>query len=168
MEGLVDVVEGTVQSVHPYGAFVELRTGVVGLLHITNISREKVENVRSVLSPGEKIKVRLQFSISHPSLHRCCFCFVDVHNADCTARPRNVNHCYNFFVILLFFMCCILSRGRLLHTMLSVRCDIHAHTCLCTVRMQVFVRSRDSARGKITLETKKLERTPGEGQNLNI
>ncbi len=53
-----DVVVGTVQSVKPYGAFVDIG-GVNGLLHISQISEERVSNVEAVLSEGDKLKVRL-------------------------------------------------------------------------------------------------------------
>ena len=52
-----DVVEGTVESVKPYGAFVNLG-GTNGLLHISQISHDRVTNVDAVLSIGDKIKVR--------------------------------------------------------------------------------------------------------------
>ncbi|GFH09610.1 30S ribosomal protein S1, chloroplastic [Haematococcus lacustris] len=50
-----DVVEGVVQSVQPYGAFVDLG-GFVGLLHITQISHNRVEDVQSILKEGDKLK----------------------------------------------------------------------------------------------------------------
>lgn len=53
-----DVVVGTVQSVKPYGAFVDIG-GVNGLLHISQISEDRVTNVEAVLSEGDKLKVRL-------------------------------------------------------------------------------------------------------------
>jgi small subunit ribosomal protein S1 len=51
-----DVVVGTVQSVKPYGAFVDIG-GVNGLLHISQISEDRVTNVEAVLSEGDKLKV---------------------------------------------------------------------------------------------------------------
>lgn len=50
-----DVVVGTVQSVKPYGAFVDIG-GVNGLLHISQISEDRVTNVEAVLSEGDKLK----------------------------------------------------------------------------------------------------------------
>ena len=52
-----DVVVGTVQSVKPYGAFVDMGSGVNGLLHISQISEDRVSNVEDVLSEGDKLKV---------------------------------------------------------------------------------------------------------------
>ncbi len=53
-----DVVLGTVQSVKPYGAFVDIGNGINGLLHISQISEEHVNNVDEVLSAGDQLKVR--------------------------------------------------------------------------------------------------------------
>lgn len=52
-----DVVEGTVISVKPYGAFVDIG-GASGLLHISQISHDRIANVEKVLSEGDRIKVR--------------------------------------------------------------------------------------------------------------
>jgi small subunit ribosomal protein S1 len=52
-----DVLLGTVQSVQPYGAFVDIPGGNSGLLHISQISNERVTDVASVLAVGDKIKV---------------------------------------------------------------------------------------------------------------
>ncbi len=51
-----DVVEGLVQAVKPYGAFVDVG-GQSGLLHISQISHERIVAVENVLSPGDRIKV---------------------------------------------------------------------------------------------------------------
>lgn len=51
-----DVVEGTVESLKPYGAFVNLGN-TNGLLHISQISHDRVTNVEAVLSVGDKLKV---------------------------------------------------------------------------------------------------------------
>ena len=55
-----DVVLGTVQSVQLYGAFLDLGGGISGLLHISQISHDRVNSVGDVLSVGDKIKVRQQ------------------------------------------------------------------------------------------------------------
>jgi len=51
-----DVVEGTVESLKPYGAFINLGS-TNGLLHISQISHDRVTNVEAVLSVGDKLKV---------------------------------------------------------------------------------------------------------------
>lgn len=52
-----DVITGVVNSVKPYGAFVDLPNNVSGLLHISQISEERVSNVEDVLSVGDELKV---------------------------------------------------------------------------------------------------------------
>lgn len=52
-----DVVKGTVMSVKPYGAFIDLGSGASGLLHISQISHDRILNVEKVLAEGDKIKV---------------------------------------------------------------------------------------------------------------
>jgi len=43
----------------PFGAFVEFMPGKDGLLHISEIKWERLENMDGVLEPGEEIKVKL-------------------------------------------------------------------------------------------------------------
>ena len=52
-----DVVEGTVATIQPYGAFVALTDNLNGLLHISQISHDRISSVEQVLSPGQKLKV---------------------------------------------------------------------------------------------------------------
>ena len=55
-----DVVEGTVTKVLPYGAFVEIKPGVEGLIHISDFSwTKKKVNVAEYVKEGEKVKVRI-------------------------------------------------------------------------------------------------------------
>eukprot|EP00891_Asterochloris_glomerata_P003811 jgi/Astpho2/3811/Aster-04338 len=51
-----EVVEGRIQAVKPYGAFVDLGGGLSGLLHISEISHDRIQNVDSVLGEGDLIK----------------------------------------------------------------------------------------------------------------
>lgn len=53
------VVEGTVESLMPYGAFVDLGDGVSGLVHISQISRKRIEKPSEVLKEGQKVKVKI-------------------------------------------------------------------------------------------------------------
>ncbi len=55
--GIGSVVLGTVQTVKPYGAFIDMG-GVSGLLHISQISHDRLTTVESVLAPGDKLKVK--------------------------------------------------------------------------------------------------------------
>lgn len=54
--GVGDVVTGIVQAVKPYGAFVDVG-GVSGLLHISQISHDRIVAVENVLAPGDELKV---------------------------------------------------------------------------------------------------------------
>ena len=54
-----DVVEGTVESLKNYGAFVELADGVIGLLHISQISSQRIKHPGVVLKEGQKVKVKI-------------------------------------------------------------------------------------------------------------
>ena len=51
--------EGTVVKIMPFGAFVDLGGGKEGLLHISKISKERVEKVEDVLSVGDTIIVKV-------------------------------------------------------------------------------------------------------------
>lgn len=53
------VVEGVVESIKPYGAFVALDNGVSGLLHISQISDKRIKTPSAVLSVGQKITVKI-------------------------------------------------------------------------------------------------------------
>lgn len=53
------VYQGTVKSIVAFGAFVEFMPGKEGLLHISEIKWERVENMDNVLELGEVIPVKL-------------------------------------------------------------------------------------------------------------
>ena len=50
-----EVVAGKITNVTDFGAFVELEEGIEGLVHVSEISREKVEKPSDVLKVGETI-----------------------------------------------------------------------------------------------------------------
>ena len=50
---------GTVKNIMPFGAFIEFMPGKDGLLHISEIKWERIENMDGVLEEGEEIKVKL-------------------------------------------------------------------------------------------------------------
>ncbi|MCK9450497.1 MAG: polyribonucleotide nucleotidyltransferase [Bacteroidales bacterium] len=54
-----EVYLGTVKTITPFGAFVEVMPGKDGLLHISEIEWRRLETVESVLKVGDKIKVKL-------------------------------------------------------------------------------------------------------------
>ncbi len=49
------VVSGKVSRVADFGVFVELADGVEGLVHISELSREKVDNPASLFKPGDEV-----------------------------------------------------------------------------------------------------------------
>ena len=53
------VYEGRVKNIVPFGAFVEFLPGKDGLLHISEVAWERLENLDGVISEGETIKVKL-------------------------------------------------------------------------------------------------------------
>ena len=54
-----DVYLGTVVGIKEFGAFINLKPGTDGLLHISRISNKRVEKVEDVLSMGEQVLVRV-------------------------------------------------------------------------------------------------------------
>lgn len=54
-----EIYLGTVKSLMPFGAFVEILPGKDGLLHISEIEWRRLETVEGVLKAGDKIKVKL-------------------------------------------------------------------------------------------------------------
>ncbi len=54
-----DVVHGKVVRIVPFGAFVEIEDGIDGLVHVSQISHEWLENPTSVLSIGEEIDAKI-------------------------------------------------------------------------------------------------------------
>ncbi|MEC8996812.1 MAG: polyribonucleotide nucleotidyltransferase [Pseudomonadota bacterium] len=53
------VYEGKVAKIMDFGAFVNISPNKDGLVHISQISKERVENVRDVLSEGDEVKVKV-------------------------------------------------------------------------------------------------------------
>jgi hypothetical protein len=54
-----DVYTGVVENIKDYGAFVKLNDDVTGLLHISQISHNRVKNPAAALKVGEEIKVKV-------------------------------------------------------------------------------------------------------------
>ncbi len=53
------IMEGTVESLMPYGAFVALPEGLSGLVHISQISQKRIKKPSEVLNTGDKVKVKI-------------------------------------------------------------------------------------------------------------
>ena len=54
-----DTVNGTVRTLMPYGAFVEIEPGLDGLLHISDISRSRIAKPEDVLTAGQELTLRI-------------------------------------------------------------------------------------------------------------
>ncbi len=52
-------VRGMVKRTSSFGAFIEIEENIIGLLHISQISDEHIENVRDVLNIGDEIEARV-------------------------------------------------------------------------------------------------------------
>lgn len=53
------VMEGTVESLMPYGAFVGLGNGLSGLVHISQICTRRIKKPSEVLKVGQKVKAKV-------------------------------------------------------------------------------------------------------------
>lgn len=53
------IYEARVDSIKEYGAFVEIGSGVSGLVHVSELSDERVQNVDDFISEGDMIKVKV-------------------------------------------------------------------------------------------------------------
>ena len=54
-----DVIKGTVARVAGYGAFIELEHDIDGLVHISQISEERVEKIKDFLNEGDEVTARV-------------------------------------------------------------------------------------------------------------
>ena len=54
-----EIYDAKVVSIMPYGAFVEFMPGKEGLLHVSEISWTRIENVEDALQVGQELKVKL-------------------------------------------------------------------------------------------------------------
>ncbi len=54
-----DVMEGKVETITAYGAFIDLGNGISGLVHISQISQKRIQSVHEVLKEGDDVKVKV-------------------------------------------------------------------------------------------------------------
>ena len=64
-----NVFEGRVTGVKPFGAFVALPEGRVGMVHISEVSNEFVQDINTVLHDGDAVKV--QVTLRRTARSRC-------------------------------------------------------------------------------------------------
>ncbi|KAE9634437.1 S1 RNA-binding domain-containing protein [Defluviitalea raffinosedens] len=53
------IVEGTINSIKPFGAFVTLDESTQGLVHISQVTHGYLKDINEVLSVGDKVKVKI-------------------------------------------------------------------------------------------------------------
>jgi len=53
------VMEGVVETIKPYGAFVSLGNGLSGLLHVSQICQKRISSPAAVLKEGQKVTVKV-------------------------------------------------------------------------------------------------------------
>jgi small subunit ribosomal protein S1 len=54
-----DIVKGTVTKITNFGVFVGLEDGLEGLLHISELSEDKIESAEEVVKVGDPIEVKI-------------------------------------------------------------------------------------------------------------
>lgn len=60
-----NILEGTVENLMPYGAFINLQGGMSGLVHISQICQRRIKKPSEVLTIGDKVKVKVLNTENH-------------------------------------------------------------------------------------------------------
>lgn len=53
------VMTGKVENIQPYGAFIDLGNGLSGLVHVSQISRQRIKSPDAVLKEGQEVTVKV-------------------------------------------------------------------------------------------------------------
>ncbi len=85
------VVEGVVESIKKYGAFIKLDNGLSGLLHISQISDKRLKSPAAVLSEGDRVTVKI-ISIDNNKLSLSMKALLDVAEAEKTEEDLPVEY----------------------------------------------------------------------------
>ncbi|MDD6762706.1 MAG: S1 RNA-binding domain-containing protein [Clostridiales bacterium] len=59
MAQIDSILEGVVTSVMPFGAFIDLGSKESGLVHISELSNEYVQDINEFIKKGDKVKVKV-------------------------------------------------------------------------------------------------------------
>jgi polyribonucleotide nucleotidyltransferase len=87
-EAVIDkIYEGKVTSVRDFGAFVEILPGTEGMVHISELSTEYVENINDVVHIGDELKVKV-IDIDDMGKIRLSKRVVDDPSAEVSPRPK--------------------------------------------------------------------------------
>lgn len=60
-----DKLKGKITGIQPYGAFVELENGTIGLIHISEIRPGYIENIHDSVKIGQQVLVQVVDYESH-------------------------------------------------------------------------------------------------------
>jgi polyribonucleotide nucleotidyltransferase len=80
------IYNGTVKRIMDFGAFVEILPGKEGLVHISKLSRERINTVSEVLKEGQKIPVKL---MEIDKMGRLNLSYIDAIDPDGDTGTRN-------------------------------------------------------------------------------
>lgn len=53
------IIEGEVTGIQPYGAFISLKDGNQGLIHISEVKHGYIKSISEVLTVGQKVTVKV-------------------------------------------------------------------------------------------------------------
>ena len=53
------IVNGKIKSIAPFGAFVEMEDGAIGLVHISEVDSNYVKDINEHLKVGQEVKVKI-------------------------------------------------------------------------------------------------------------
>ncbi len=53
------IVEGTVETIKPYGAFIKIDDDITGLVHVSQISHKRISSPAAVLKEGQSVKAKV-------------------------------------------------------------------------------------------------------------
>jgi small subunit ribosomal protein S1 len=54
-----DIVKGKVTKIADFGAFLDLGDGLEGLLHISELSNKKIDNLEKIISIGDELDIKI-------------------------------------------------------------------------------------------------------------
>lgn len=89
------VVEGEVESIKKYGAFVKLDNGLSGLLHISQITDKRIKSPAAVLNVGDRVTVKI-ISIEGNKLSLSMKALLDVAEAEKTEEDMPLEYTEEF------------------------------------------------------------------------
>ncbi len=54
------IIEGTIENIAPFGVFIRLDNELRGLLHISKISNDYIDDLNTMFKPGQRIKAKVE------------------------------------------------------------------------------------------------------------